>query len=68
MNEYPEAKCYAPPGLIQKRKDIRFTRELGDLPEPEWEKEIKQTIFKGSPAMEEAVLNDCIGEKAHVAL
>lgn len=52
---YPDALNYAAPGLIKKRKDIAFTTELGDEPEPAWGDEIKQLIFKGSPAMQEAV-------------
>ena len=47
--------CYAPPGLVKKRRDIKFSKELGMLPEVEWSNEIRQTIFKGSPAMQEVV-------------
>lgn len=55
ISAYPDAKCYAPPGLIEKRRDINFTKELSNTPEKEWADEIKQTIFQGSPAMEEVV-------------
>lgn len=52
---YPEAASYAAPGLIEKRKDIQFTAELTDTPEPAWQDDIRQLIFKGSPAMQEVV-------------
>jgi len=55
MVKFPEAVCYASPGLEKKRNDIAFSKELGMLPEDEWSKEINQTIFKGSPAMQEVV-------------
>jgi len=52
---YPQALKFAAPGLSRKRNDIEFDRELRDTPEDEWKGEIAQTIFKGSPAMEEVV-------------
>lgn len=52
---FPDAKCYASPGLREKRKDIIFYRDLGSLAEAEWEKDIDQTIFKGSLVMEEVI-------------
>ncbi len=52
---YPEVHCYAAPGLVKKRPDIRFTKELGMRPEAPWSKEIDQTIFLGSPGMQEVV-------------
>jgi len=55
ITAYPNAKCYASPGLIEKRRDINFKKELSHMPEKEWTDEIKQTIFQGSPAMEEVV-------------
>ena len=55
MRAFPKAICYAPPGLVKKRRDITFDKELGMLPEAQWSTEIKQTIFKGSPAMQEVV-------------
>ena len=44
---------YAPPGLAQKRPDLRFDAELGDDPDPAWKADIDQVIFRGSLAMEE---------------
>jgi hypothetical protein len=55
MQKFPDAICYAPPGLSKKRPDITFSKDLGMQPEKEWKEEIDQTIFKGSPAMEEVV-------------
>jgi hypothetical protein len=53
--EYPHALKYAAPGLSQKRKDIKFDIELAAATTVDWSGEILQTIFRGSPAMEEAV-------------
>ncbi len=52
---YPRAKAYAAPGLIKKRSDISFSKELGDSAESVWHGEIGQLIFQGSSAMEEVV-------------
>lgn len=52
---FPDAKIYASPGLRDKRKDIDFTADLKDSPEPEWQDEIDQLIFKGSRVMQEVV-------------
>ncbi len=52
---YPEAITYSAPGLSQKRKDIKFDVELSENAEYEWKNDIDQTIFRGSPAMEEVV-------------
>lgn len=53
--KFPDAICYAPPGLVKKRPDITFSRVLGMRPKDEWAEEINQTIIKGSPIMEEVV-------------
>ncbi len=50
---WPEAKVYAPPGLAQRKPELRFDAELGDEPDPAWAADIDQTIFRGSLAMEE---------------
>ncbi len=55
MSAYPGAKIFAAPGLIEKRKDIQFTKELTDLAESDWLNQIDQLIFRGSPLMEEVV-------------
>ena len=55
MERFPSARSYAAPGLIEKRKDLRFFKELQDHAEDEWKGELEQIIFRGSPAMEEVV-------------
>jgi len=55
IKEYPTAATYAAPGLAKKRNDIEFNFELSEAAEDEWAEEISQTIFTGSPAMEEVV-------------
>lgn len=52
---WPDARVYAPPGLVRKKKQLHFDAELGEQPEPEWARDIDQTIFRGSVAMEEVV-------------
>ncbi len=55
IKEYPKATTYAAPGLARKRKDIKFDAELSETTEDEWAEDISQTIFMGSPVMEEVV-------------
>ena len=52
---WPEARVYAPPGLAQRKPDLRFDAELGDEPDPAWADDIDQVIFRGSLFMEEVV-------------
>ncbi len=52
---WPDARLYAPPGLAQKKPELRFVAELGDEPDPGWAADIDQVIFRGSFAMEEVV-------------
>ncbi|MFQ5667725.1 MAG: DUF4336 domain-containing protein [Candidatus Binatia bacterium] len=52
---WPEAKLYASPGLARRRRDLSFAAALADRPEPAWEADIDQVIFRGSFAMEEVV-------------
>ena len=52
---FPDAKFYAPPGLAQRKPELRFDFELSEEAHPAWAGEIDQTIFKGSLAMEEVV-------------
>ncbi len=53
--KFPTARCYAAPGIIKKRPDINFYKELGMDAEKEWAEEIDQTIFRGSPVLKEVV-------------
>lgn len=50
---WPEARVYAPPGLAQRKPDLRFDAVLEDQPDPAWAADIDQVIFHGSLAMEE---------------
>jgi hypothetical protein len=52
---WPEAKLYASPGLARRRRDLSFSAELTDAPDPAWAADIDQVIFHGSFAMEEVV-------------
>jgi hypothetical protein len=54
-DQWPEAHMYAPPGLAQRKPDLRFDAEFGDDPDPAWADDIDQVIFRGSLAMEEVV-------------
>jgi hypothetical protein len=52
---WPDARVYAPPGLAQRKPELRFDAELGDEPDAAWAADIDQVIFRGSVAMEEVV-------------
>jgi hypothetical protein len=52
-DRWPDALVYAPPGLARRRPEVRFDAELGDAPDPTWDADIDQVIFRGSFAMEE---------------
>ncbi len=54
-DQWPDALLYAPPGLAERKPELRFDAELGDEPDPAWETDIDQVIFRGSLAMEEVV-------------
>ena len=54
-DQWPDAHVYAPPGLAQRKPDLRFDAELSDDPDPAWATDIDQVIFRGSLAMEEVV-------------
>ena len=54
-NQWPDARMYCPPGLAERRPELRFDEELGDDPNPVWAADIDQVIFHGSLAMEEVV-------------
>jgi hypothetical protein len=51
--QWPDARLYAPPGLAQRRPEIRFDAELKDEPDPAWVADIDQVVFRGSLVMEE---------------
>lgn len=52
---YPDAKVYAPPGLREKRKDIRFDGDISDGPIAAWAGEIDLAIMWGNRITTEIV-------------
>jgi len=52
---YPDATVYAPPGLREKRKDIRFDADLGDGPIEAWAEEIDHAIMRGNRITTEVI-------------
>lgn len=52
---YPQARLYASPDLVKKRRDLRFDAVLGDAPESEWASEIDQVEMAGSVFLTEIV-------------
>lgn len=52
---YPDAEVFAPPGLREKRKDIRFDGDLGDAPIAAWANEIDFEIMRGNRITTEVV-------------
>lgn len=52
---YPDAKVYAPPGLREKRRDIRFDGDLGDTPVADWADDLDQVVMRGNKITTEIV-------------
>jgi hypothetical protein len=52
---WPEARLYASPGLARRRRDLMFSAELGEAPEPAWDGQIDQVVIGGSVVMNEVV-------------
>jgi len=52
---YPDATVYAPPGLREKRKDIRFDADFSDGPITAWAGEIDRAIMWGNRITTEVV-------------
>ncbi len=55
MRAYPNAVVCACPGLERKRRDLPWSRVLGDVPEPEWRGEIDQVFFAARKLESEVV-------------
>jgi hypothetical protein len=53
VDNYPNAKIYAAPGLEKKRKDIQFNGVLSDDSNEDWREEIDQMVFRGCFFMKE---------------
>ncbi|HEX4509021.1 MAG TPA: DUF4336 domain-containing protein, partial [Burkholderiaceae bacterium] len=54
-DHWPAALLYAPPGLARREPALHFHAELGDEPDPAWQGEIDQVVFRGSFAMSEVM-------------
>ena len=52
---YPRARLWGPQSTIDKRTDLRFEAALTDTSPPDWQNEIDQFWFTGSPALDEMV-------------
>jgi hypothetical protein len=52
---YPDASCFAPPGLAEKRPDLHFDAVLGDASEPAWAEDLDQIVLRGSRVMQEVL-------------
>lgn len=52
---YPEAVVLAPPGLREKRMDIRFDGDIADGPHDAWGDEVDVVVVPGNAITEEAV-------------
>lgn len=52
---YPDATVYAPPGLRERRGDIRFDADFGDDPIAAWAGQIDHAIMRGNRITTEVV-------------
>jgi hypothetical protein len=52
---WPGLRLYAPPGLAEKRRDLRFVAELTDEAPPEWRDEIEQVRIEGNVLITEVI-------------
>jgi hypothetical protein len=52
---YPDASVSACPGLENKRKDVAWSRVLGDAPPDEWSGALDQVLFGALPMQNEVV-------------
>jgi len=55
MARYPEAQVWGLPSVIEKRRDLSFREPLSDHPPAEWQPDLDQAWFRGSPMMDEVV-------------
>lgn len=55
QDAYPGARTYAPPGLRQKRPDIRFDEDLTDQAPADWGEAVDQVIVRGNLITAEVV-------------
>jgi hypothetical protein len=52
---WPELRLYAPPGLAEKRRDLKFVGALSNAAPPEWGGELESVLVEGSKAVTEVV-------------
>jgi len=52
---FPHARLHAPPGLREKRKDLAFDADLGDIPDPAWAGQVDQAPVRGNLITTEVV-------------
>jgi len=52
---YPAARLWGPASTIRKRTDLTFQTPLTDRPPADWQDEIEQFWFTGSPVLDEIV-------------
>lgn len=55
VKAYPDARAYGPPGLAEKRTDLRFDAIVSDDAPTAWRDEIEQHLFRGAPYLNEVV-------------
>ncbi len=53
---HPDAELLAPPGLAERRPELRFDGELGPQPDPRWAEELDQVLTGGNVFFSEALL------------
>lgn len=53
--QFPNVPTFAAPGLQEKRPDLRFRNVLSDTPDPLWEGQIDQVVFRAMPLLNEVV-------------
>ncbi len=58
FSAYPAARVFASPGLPEKRPELPFHGTLGDGPEPGWDGELDQLVFRGELQLREVVFFD----------
>jgi hypothetical protein len=52
---YPQADVWGPASTIGKRRDLKFREPLSDTPPTEWQADLDQAWFRGSPILDEVV-------------
>jgi hypothetical protein len=48
LRAHPRARCFAPPGLPERRPDLRFAGVLDDTPHPGWAETLDQVVTRGN--------------------